>query len=117
MNHYEVIIMVHPDQSEQVKTIVGRYVDMIKAKGGKIHREEDWGRKSLAYPINNLHKAHYFLLNIELDQKDLPELTDSLRYNDFVLRYLVIKMKKAVNEPSAMMQPKKEHSEGGRYHG
>jgi len=107
MNHYEIVIMVHPDQSEQVATIVGRYTDMIKAAGGQIHRQEDWGRKSLAYPIRNLHKAHYTLLNVEFDSKILPELNDSLRYNDFVLRYLIIKMKDAVNEPSVMMQPKK----------
>ncbi len=114
MNHYEVVLMVHPDQSEQVKTIVGRYVDMIKAKGGKINREEDWGRKSLSYPINNLHKAHYVLLNVEMDQKDLPELTDSMRYNDFVLRYLVIKMAEAITAPSIMMEPRKVFGEGDR---
>ncbi len=107
MSHYEVVLMVHPDQSEQVSTIVGRYVDMIKAKGGKIDRQEDWGRKSLSYPINKLHKAHYVLLNIELGVKHLKELNDALRYNDFVLRYLILKTPGAITEPSAMMQPRK----------
>lgn len=107
MNHYEIVLMVHPDQSEQVANIVGRYVDMIKAKGGKIHRQEDWGRKSLAYPINKLHKAHYVLLNVELNISELKDLTDALRYNDFILRYLVIKEKGAVTEPSIMVQPRK----------
>jgi small subunit ribosomal protein S6 len=114
MNHYEIVLMVHPDQSEQVSTIVGRYVDLIKAKGGVIHRQEDWGRKSLSYPINKLHKAHYILLNIELNVKDLQELTDAFRYNDFVLRYFVLSMKGAQTEPSIMMQPRKVYSEGDR---
>lgn len=112
MNHYEVVLMVHPDQSEQVANIVGRYIEMIKANGGKINRQEDWGRKSLAYPINNLHKAHYILLNAEIDSAaHLKELTDAMRYNDFVLRYLVLKTKDAVTEPSVMLQPRKQHTD------
>lgn len=107
MNHYEIVLMVHPDQSEQVASIAVRYADMIKAKGGKIHRQEDWGRKSLAYPINNLHKAHYVLLNVELAATELKELTEVLRYNDFILRYLVLKTKGPVTEPSPMLQPRK----------
>ncbi len=114
MNHYELVLMVHPDQSEQVTALVGRYVDMIKSKGGNISRQEDWGRKSLAYPIKKLHKAHYVLLNIELGVEHLKELTDALRYNDFILRYLVLKLNQAETEASAMMQPRKAYGEGDR---
>jgi small subunit ribosomal protein S6 len=113
MKHYELVLMLHPDQSEQASAIVGRYIDMIKAKGGIIHRQEDWGRKSLAYPINKLHKAHYALLNIEFSPADLKELTDGLRFNDFVLRYLITNMDEAVTTPSVMMEPRKvnEHQD------
>lgn len=111
MKHYEVVLMLHPDQSEQVPALVGRYVDMIKSHGGKIHRQEDWGRKSLAYPIKNLHKAHYVLLNVEMKPAQLKELTDGLRYNDFVLRYLVLNMKEAVSTPSVMLEPSYKSSE------
>jgi len=111
VNHYEVVIMIHPDQSEQVSQIINRYQELITKAHGKVHRLEDWGRKSLAYGINNLHKAHFVLMNIELDPMALKELTDSMRYNDFILRYLVIKMQQPVTEPSVMMQPRKQHSE------
>ena len=113
MKHYEVILMLHPDQSEQATAIIGRYIEMIKAKGGQIHRQEDWGRKSLAYPINKLHKAHYALLNIELNPSDLTELTEGLRFNDFVLRYLITNMNEAVTTPSVMLEPRKvnEHQD------
>lgn len=114
MNHYELVLMVHPDQSEQVATIVGRYIEMIKSHGGSVDRQEDWGRKSLAYPINKLHKAHYVLLNIQLGVEHLKELTDALRYNDFVLRYFVLKMKGPEIEPSLMVQPRKTYSEGDK---
>ena len=111
MNHYELVIMIHPDQSEQAVEMVKRYQEMITQKGGKIHRHEDWGRRSLAYGINNLHKAHFVLMNIELNPVDLKELTNALRYNDFVLRYLVIRMKTALTEPSVMMQPRKQYGD------
>lgn len=111
MKHYEVVLMIHPDQSEQAPTLVGRYVDMITGKGGKIHRQEDWGRKSLAYPIKKLHKAHYVLLNVEMSPSDLKELTDGLRYNDFVLRYLVLNMEEAVTQASVMLEPSYKSSE------
>ena|ERR1700677_2755314 len=114
MNHYELVLMVHPDQSEQVSTIVGRYVEMIKTNGGSIDRQEDWGRKSLSYPINKLHKAHYMLLNIQLAVEHLKELTDALRYNDFILRYFVLKVKGVESEPSLMMQPRKAYNEGDK---
>ncbi len=102
MRHYEIVFLVHPDQSEQVPAMLERYKGMISAGNGTIHRLEDWGRRQLAYPINKIHKAHYVLLNIECDGKTLNELTGAFRFSDAVLRHLVIKMDKAVTEPSPM---------------
>ncbi len=102
MRHYEIVFLVHPDQSEQVPAMLERYKGMITAGGGSIHRQEDWGRRQLAFPINKIHKAHYILLNIECDQKTLAELTGSFRFSDAVIRHLVIKMDAAVTEPSPM---------------
>ena len=96
MRHYEVVFMVHPDQSEQVPAMVERYKTLIEGSNGKIHRLEDWGRRQLAYPIENLVKAHYVLMNIECNQAVLTELTDSFRFNDAVLRNLVVSMDEAV---------------------
>mgnify|MGYP003483713104 FL=1 len=96
MRHYEVVFMVHPDQSEQVPAMVERYKALIEGSNGKIHRLEDWGRRQLAYPIENLVKAHYVLMNIECVQSVLNELTDSFRFNDAVLRNLVLSMDEAV---------------------
>ena len=90
MRHYEIVFMVHPDQSEQVPAMIERYRALIEGDAGQIHRLEDWGRRQLAYPIENLVKAHYVLMNIECNQKALTELTDSFRFNDAVLRHLVI---------------------------
>ena len=104
MRHYEIVFMVHPDQSEQVPAMIERYKASIEAAGGAIHRLEDWGRRQLAYPINNLVKAHYAMLNIECGQATLDELEHSFRYNDAVLRHLVIKTKTAQTEPSIMMK-------------
>jgi len=104
MRHYEVVFLVHPDQSEQVGAMVERYSKIITEDGGKVHRLEDWGRRQLAYAINNAHKAHYMLMNIECTQKALNELEDSFRYNDAVLRNLIIKMDAAVTEPSAIFK-------------
>ena len=104
MRHYEVVFIVHPDQSEQVPAMVERYQSLITGQGGKIHRLEDWGRRQLAYPIQKLVKAHYVCLNIECGQSTLDELEHSFRYNDAVLRHLVIKMKAAETEPSIMMK-------------
>lgn len=104
MRHYEVVFIVHPDQSEQVPAMVERYQSMIAEKGGKVHRLEDWGRRQLAYPIQKLVKAHYICMNIECGQDILDELEHSFRYNDAILRNLIIKTKRAVTEPSIMMK-------------
>jgi len=111
MRHYEIIFMVHPDQSEQVPAMINRYRELIEGKGGKIHRLEDWGRRQLAYPINKLHKAHYVLVNIECNDLSLKELQDAFRYNDAVLRNLIIQRDAAIIEPSIMLQAKDERQE------
>ena len=108
MRHYEVVFLVHPDQSEQVPAMIERYKALIEGGNGKIHRLEDWGRRQLAYPIQNLVKAHYVLLNIEVDQSVLAELTESFRFNDAVLRHLVVKRDEADTEPSFIMKSKDE---------
>jgi len=104
MRHYEVVFIVHPDQSEQVPAMVDRYKSLITSQGGTIHRLEDWGRRQLAYPIQKLVKAHYVCMNIECGQPTLDELEHAFRYNDAVLRHLVVKMKKAETAPSPMMK-------------
>lgn len=104
MRHYEVVFIVHPDQSEQVPAMIERYQSMVTTHGGQIHRLEDWGRRQLAYPIQKLVKAHYVCFNIECDQAALDELEHSFRYNDAILRYLFIKTKTAPTEPSIMMK-------------
>ncbi|HLR78082.1 MAG TPA: 30S ribosomal protein S6 [Burkholderiaceae bacterium] len=104
MRHYEVVLIVHPDQSEQVPAMIERYQAVVTGNGGKVHRLEDWGRRQLAYPIQKLVKAHYVCLNIECGQAELDELEHSFRYNDAILRHLIIKMKHAVTEPSVMMK-------------
>jgi small subunit ribosomal protein S6 len=111
MRHYEIVFLVHPDQSEQVPAMIDRYKGMIATGGGKVHRLEDWGRRQLAYPISKVHKAHYVLMNIESDQKTLDELTGAFRFSDAVLRHLVVQMDEAVTEPSPMA--KGEDEEGG----
>ena len=103
MRHYEIVMLVHPDQSEQVPSMLERYKGSITAAGGKIHREEDWGRRQLAYQINKLSKAHYVCLNIEADQAVVAELEHAFRFNDAVLRHMTILKKKAETTPSAMM--------------
>jgi len=113
MRHYEVVFMVHPDQSEQVPAMVDRYRAIIEGKGGKIHRLEDCGRRQLAYPIHKLHKAHYILMNIECDKEPLDELTKAFRFNDAVIRHLVVNEDEAITEPSALMKEKDERKEGG----
>lgn len=104
MRHYEVVFVVHPDQSEQVPAMVDRYKNMVTSQGGVIHRLEDWGRRQLAYPIQKLVKAHYVCLNIECGKATLEELELAFRYNDAVLRHLVVKTKKAETTPSPMMK-------------
>ncbi|MFA5490327.1 MAG: 30S ribosomal protein S6 [Candidimonas sp.] len=104
MRHYEVVFIVHPDQSEQVPAMIERYQSVVTANGGQIHRLEDWGRRQLAYPIQKLVKAHYVCLNIECNQAALDELEHAFRYNDAILRHLVIKAKAALTAPSIMMK-------------
>ena len=108
MRHYEIVFLVHPDQSEQVPAMIERYKSLIENGNGKIHRLEDWGRRQLAYPIENLVKAHYVLLNIEATQDVLNELVDTFRFNDAVLRHLVMKRDDAVTEQSLIMKNKDE---------
>ena len=108
MRHYEVVFLVHPDQSEQVPAMIERYKALVENGGGKIHRLEDWGRRQLAYPIQNLVKAHYVLLNIEVEQAVLAELTESFRFNDAVLRHLIMKRDEADTEMSIIMKSKDE---------
>ena len=102
MRHYEIVFLVHPDQSEQVPAMVERYQGMVTAAGGAVHRTEDWGRRQLAHPINKIHKAHYVLLNVECDQPVVDEIKGAFRFNDAVLRHLVISRDKAITEASPM---------------
>ena len=110
MRHYEIVFIVHPDQSEQVPAMIERYRTLVTAKSGFIHRLEDWGRRQLAYPIQKIHKAHYVLMNIQCDQETLDELEHAFRFNDAVLRHLTVKTRAAVVEPSAMMKEEKSRS-------
>lgn len=109
MRHYEIVFLVHPDQSEQVTGMIERYTASIEAGEGKIHRLEDWGRRQLAYPINKIHKAHYILMNVECGQETLDELNSTFRYNDAVLRSMVIRRDEAVTAESPIM--KQENAE------
>jgi small subunit ribosomal protein S6 len=110
MRHYEVVFIVHPDQSEQVPAMIERYKALVTSRSGQIHRLEDWGRRQLAYPIQKVHKAHYVLMNIECDGESLGELEHAFKFNDAVLRHLTIKMDKAVTTPSPMMKDEKSRS-------
>lgn len=100
MRHYEIVFLVHPDQSEQVPGMVERYTGLIKDSGGQVHRLEDWGRRHLAYPINKIHKAHYILMNIECNGEVLEELSHNFRFNDAIIRDLIIRQKEAITEES-----------------
>lgn len=111
MRHYEIVFLVHPDQSEQVPAMLERYKAMIAAGNGTVHRQEDWGRRQLTFPIAKVHKAHYILLNVECDSKTLTELTGAFRFSDAVLRHMVIKMDKAVTEPSPMAKGEENRDE------
>ena len=110
MRHYEIVFIVHPDQSEQVPGMVDRYRQMVTGRNGKIHRLEDWGRRQLAYPIQKVHKAHYVLMNVECDNETLGELEHAFKFNDAVLRHLIVKMSGAVSTPSPMMKEEKSRS-------
>jgi small subunit ribosomal protein S6 len=112
MRHYEIVFIVHPDQSEQVPGMVERYRQMVTGKGGRIHRLEDWGRRQMSYPIQKMHKAHYVLMNIECDGDTLAELEHAFKFNDAVLRHLTVNMSGAVTSPSPMMKEEKSRSLG-----
>ena len=110
MRHYEIVFIVHPDQSEQVPAMIERYKTLVTARNGVIHRLEDWGRRQMAYPIQKVHKAHYVLMNIECDGETLSELENAFKFNDAVLRHLTVKMDKAETTPSPMMKEEKSRS-------
>jgi small subunit ribosomal protein S6 len=111
MRHYEIVFLVHPDQSEQVPAMIERYRSGIEGKDGKIHRLEDWGRRQLAYPINKIHKAHYVLMNIECSADALEELESAFRFNDAVIRNMIIKCDEAITDPSPLAKSKDEKEE------
>ena len=110
MRHYEIVFIVHPDQSEQVPGMVDRYRQLVAGRNGKIHRLEDWGRRQLTYPIQKVHKAHYVLMNVECDNETLGELDHAFKFNDAVLRHLIVKMSGAMTAPSPMMKEEKSKS-------
>jgi small subunit ribosomal protein S6 len=120
MRHYEIVFIVHPDQSEQVSAMIERYRGLVTGGNGLVHRVEDWGRRQLAYPIQKVHKAHYVLMNVQCDQAVLDELEHAFKFNDAVLRHLTVTMTKAVTEPSVMMKEEKSRqivgqaAQGGR---
>ena len=108
MRHFEIVFLVHPDQSEQVSAMIERYRNIIEADDGTVHRLEDWGRRQLAYPINKVHKAHYVLMNVECGQEAVAEIESAFRFSDAVIRHVVMRTKRAVTEPS----PLAKHREG-----
>jgi len=111
MRHYEIVFLVHPDQSEQVAAMVDRYSDMVKSSGGTVHRLEDWGRRQLAHSIAKLHKAHYVLMNVECPQSALEDILGAFKFSDAVLRHLVIRRDKAITEPSPLVKTEEQKSE------
>ena len=108
MRHYEIVFLVHPDQSEQVPAMNERYRSMVETAGGKLHRLEDWGRRQLAYPIAKVHKAHYVLMNVECGQQTLADLESAFRFNDAVLRHMTVRQDVAVTEPSPLLKAKED---------
>jgi len=114
MRHYEIVFLVHPDQSEQVPAMIERYKGIIESNGGKIHRLEDWGRRQLAYSINKIHKAHYVLMNVECGNEEMAELESGFRFNDAVLRNMVIKCKEAITEQSPLMKEEESKKSDSR---
>ena len=111
MRHYEIVFLIHPDQSEKVQEIIERYRELITKAEGIVHRLEDWGRKSLAYPIKNAYKAHYVLMNIECDNQTLTEIENNFRYSDAIIRNLVIKKDNAITDPSIMISPEENNTQ------
>jgi small subunit ribosomal protein S6 len=114
MKHYEIVFLVHPDQSEQVPAMIERYRAMIESANGTIHRLEDWGRRQLAYPINKIHKAHYVLMNIECPIETMKELESAFRFNDAVIRNLILTVKEAITEASPLVKPRDERRDDRR---
>lgn len=114
MRHYEIVVMVHPDQSDQVPAMTERYSNMVTTNGGTVHRLEDWGRRQLAYPILNAHKAHYVLLNVECDEATLNEIEGAFRFNDAVLRRLIVRKDAAVTAPSPLFKEQEEEKKPER---
>lgn len=114
MRHYEIVFLVHPDQSEQVPAMIERYRGIIESREGVVHRQEDWGRRQLAYPINKIYKAHYTLLNIECDQEALDELTSAFKFNDAVIRHMVLLVENAITEASPLVKKDESRSEESR---
>jgi len=114
VRHYEIVFLVHPDQSDQVPTMIEKYKAMIEGDGGSVHRQEDWGRRHLAYPINKVHKAHYVLMNIECTAKALEEVETAFRFNDAVIRNMVMRCKTAITDPSPLARSKEEESRDRR---
>ena len=108
MRHYEIVFLVHPDQSEQVPAMIERYRSMVESTGGKLHRLEDWGRRQLAYPLAKVHKAHYVLMNVECGQQTLADLESAFRFNDAVLRHMTVRQDAAITEPSPLLKAKEE---------
>ena len=115
LRHYEIVFLVHPDQSDQVPAMIKRYQSLISETGGKVHRLEDWGRRQLAYPIDKVLKAHYVLMNIECDKEPLGELRDAFRFNDAVIRYLILNMKRAISDASPLLKEKDTRAEMGAH--
>ncbi|TNG00103.1 MAG: 30S ribosomal protein S6 [Gammaproteobacteria bacterium] len=111
MRHYEIVFLVHPDQSEQVPAMIERYSNIIESDGGKIHRLEDWGRRQLAYPIQKIHKAHYVLLNVECGQNPIDEIESAFRFNDAVIRNMIMRTKKAYTEMSLLAKENEKDSD------
>lgn len=111
MRHYEIVFLVHPDQSDQVPAMIERYHSIIEKDGGKVHRLEDWGRRQLAYPISKVFKAHYVLLNVECTQNAFGEINNAFRFNDAVIRSMIIRRKKAITEPSPLIRADEEQEE------
>jgi small subunit ribosomal protein S6 len=114
MRHYEIVVMVHPDQSDQVPAMTERYRNMVTGNGGTMHRLEDWGRRQLAYPIQNAHKAHYVLMNVECDESTLEEIDGAFRFNDAVLRRLIVRKEQAVTVPSPLFKEQDEEKKSDR---
>ena len=110
MRHYEIVFLVHPDQSDQVPAMIKKYSGIVTASDGKIHREEDWGRRQLAYPINKIHKAHYILLNIECNLKVIEEISSNFKFNDAVIRNMILQRKSAITEKSSILKDEEEDS-------